>query len=109
MTKAPHVLHLNIIRPVFVGFSVAIELQNRQYTIRSHGSFTDNLLRYIISHLELYIAPREYRQPVWLVRRSLCSCKIFAGRPANYKIAQMAHENMLCKMDAKKCANVLIE
>jgi len=32
-----------------------------------------------------------------------------AGRPTNYKIAQMAGENMLCKIDKKKCANILIE
>jgi hypothetical protein len=43
-TGAPQVLHLSIIRPVFVGLSVAIELQNRQYTIRSHGSIRDNSL-----------------------------------------------------------------
>ena len=36
-TSAQQVLHLSIIRPVFVGLSVAIELQNRQYTIRSMG------------------------------------------------------------------------
>ena len=34
----------NIIRPVLVGFKVAIELQKRQYTYRSHESITDNLL-----------------------------------------------------------------
>jgi hypothetical protein len=37
-TSAPQVLHLSIIRRVFVGLTVAIELQNRQYTIRSHGT-----------------------------------------------------------------------
>jgi len=43
-TKAPHVLQRSIIRPVFVGLSVAIELQKRQYTVLSHDSITDNLL-----------------------------------------------------------------
>jgi Phage integrase family len=43
-TRAPHVLHLSIIRPVLVGLSVAIELQNRQCTILSHGSIRDNFL-----------------------------------------------------------------
>ena len=37
-TRAPHVLHRNIIGPVFVGLRVAIVLQKRQYTVRSHGS-----------------------------------------------------------------------
>jgi hypothetical protein len=41
---APHVLHLSIIRPVLVGFNVAIDLQKRQYTARSHESITRNLL-----------------------------------------------------------------
>jgi hypothetical protein len=40
--KILHVLHRNIIRPVFVGFNVAIDLQKRQCTIRSHESITDN-------------------------------------------------------------------
>jgi len=39
----------------------------------------------------------------------LCSDEIFAGRPANYKIVQMAVEHMLGKTDAKKFANMLIE
>ena len=43
-TRAPHVLHRNIIRPVFVGLRVAIVLQKRQYTVRSHGSRAVNLL-----------------------------------------------------------------
>jgi len=42
-TDAPQVLHKHI-RPVFVGFSVAIELQNRQCTVRSHGLIIDKLL-----------------------------------------------------------------
>src|SRR5690242_13563056 len=43
-TKTPHVLHLSIIRPVFVGFRVAIDLQKRQSTVRSHESIIGNLL-----------------------------------------------------------------
>ena len=42
-TKTPHVLHLSIILLVLV-LSVAMELQNRQCTIRSHGSIRDNFL-----------------------------------------------------------------
>ena len=42
--NGPHVLHRSIMRPVLVGFNVAILLQNRQYTVRSHGSRTVNLL-----------------------------------------------------------------
>ena len=37
-------LQRNIIRPVLVGFRVAMELQNRQWTVRSQESITDNLL-----------------------------------------------------------------
>ena len=47
--NAPHVLHRSIIRPVLVGFNVAIDLQNRQCTVRSHESRTVNLLYDIIS------------------------------------------------------------
>jgi hypothetical protein len=43
-TSSPQVLHLSIIRRVFVGLTVAIELQNRQYTIRSHWSIRDSFL-----------------------------------------------------------------
>lgn len=48
-TNAPQTLQRSIIRPVLVGFSVAIELQNRQCTVRSHESRTVNLLYDIIS------------------------------------------------------------
>ena len=58
-TRAPHVLHRNIIRPVFVGLRVAIELQKRQYTVRSHGSRAVNLLTTMIRNGQLYIAPKE--------------------------------------------------
>ena len=47
--NAPHVLHRSIIRPVLVGFNVAIDLQNRQCTVRSHEFRTFNLLYDIIS------------------------------------------------------------
>ncbi|HEY7572717.1 MAG TPA: hypothetical protein VH796_15235, partial [Nitrososphaeraceae archaeon] len=43
-TRAPHTLHRSIIRLVLVGFNVAIELQKRQCTVRSHGSIIDKLL-----------------------------------------------------------------
>jgi len=43
-TKAPHVLHRSIIRLVLVGFNVAIALQKRQCTVRSHESIIDKLL-----------------------------------------------------------------
>jgi hypothetical protein len=43
-TKAPQVLHRSIIRLVLVGLSVAIALQKRQCTVRSHGSTIDMLL-----------------------------------------------------------------
>jgi len=33
----------------------------------------------------------------------MTACKIFAGRPDNYMIAQKAGEHMLYKMDTKKC------
>ena len=36
--KTLHVLHRSIIRPVLVGFNVAIDLQNRQHTVHSHES-----------------------------------------------------------------------
>ena len=45
-TKALHVLQRNIIRLVLVGFNVAIALQKRQCTIRSHELITDKLLMY---------------------------------------------------------------
>jgi hypothetical protein len=32
----------------------------------------------------------------------MTACKIFAGRPDNYMIAQKAGEHMLYKMDTKK-------
>jgi hypothetical protein len=41
----------NIIRPVLVGLSVAIELQQRQCTVRSHKSITNKLLQYNTLHL----------------------------------------------------------
>jgi len=50
-TKALHVLQLNIIRLVLVGFNVAIALQNRQCTVRSHESITDKLQYYNTSLL----------------------------------------------------------
>jgi len=40
-TKAPHILQRSIIRLVLVGLSVAIELQKRQYTVRSHESIAN--------------------------------------------------------------------
>ncbi|HEY7082558.1 MAG TPA: hypothetical protein VH500_22945 [Nitrososphaeraceae archaeon] len=43
-TKALQVLQRNIIRLVLVGLSVAIELQKRQCTVRSHESTIDMLL-----------------------------------------------------------------
>ena len=49
--NAPHVLHRSIIRLVLVGLSVAIALQKRQCTYRSHESITDKLLWYSISYL----------------------------------------------------------
>src|SRR4029078_7867329 len=49
-TIAPQVLHLSIIRLVLVGLSVAIVLQKRQLTYRSHELITDNLLMYSISY-----------------------------------------------------------
>ena len=42
--SAPLVLHLSIIRRVYVGLAVAIELQSRQYTVRSHGSIRGSFL-----------------------------------------------------------------
>jgi len=66
--RALHVLHLSIIRLVFVGLSVAIALQKRQCTIRSHDSRTVNLL-ILYCHRELYIVPRKFRLRVWLVRQ----------------------------------------
>jgi hypothetical protein len=39
-TRAPHTLHRSIIRLVLMGL-VAIELQKRQYTARSHKSIAD--------------------------------------------------------------------
>ena len=50
-TKALHVLQRNIIRPVLVGLSVAIALQKRQCTVRSHESITDKLLQFNTSYL----------------------------------------------------------
>jgi hypothetical protein len=43
-TRAPQVLQRSIIRLVLVGLSVAIELQKRQCTVRSHKSITGKLL-----------------------------------------------------------------
>lgn len=57
--NAPQTLQRSIIRLVLVGLSVAIELQKRQYTIRSHGSIIGMLLYYNTSHPAIYIAPRE--------------------------------------------------
>jgi hypothetical protein len=45
-TKTPYVLQRSIIRLVLVGFNVAIELQKRQCTVRSHELITDKLLYY---------------------------------------------------------------
>ena len=42
--KVLHILHRSIIRLVLVGLSVAIELQKRQCTIRSHESIDVKLL-----------------------------------------------------------------
>lgn len=50
-TNTRQVLQRSIIRLVFVGFNVAIELQKRQYAVRSQKSMTDNLLMYSISYL----------------------------------------------------------
>ena len=58
-TRAPHVLHLSIIRPVLVGLSVAIELQNRQCTIRSHESITDNFLWNNIAYLSYIYSDKD--------------------------------------------------
>ena len=61
-TKAPQVLHLSIIRLVLVGLSVAIVLQKRQLTYRSHELITDNLLMYSISYPSyIYSAKRISR------------------------------------------------
>jgi hypothetical protein len=50
-TKALHVLHRSIIRLVLVGLSVAIELQKRQCTARSHELIIDKLLLYDMFYL----------------------------------------------------------
>jgi hypothetical protein len=55
-TNTPQVLQRSIIRQVFVSFKVAIELQKRQYTARSHGSRTANLLTIMFRNDRLYIA-----------------------------------------------------
>ena len=60
--RALHVLHLSIMRPVLVGFNVAILLQNKQCIYRSHGLITDNLLMYSISYPSyIYSAKRISR------------------------------------------------
>jgi len=58
-TRAPQVLQRSIMRLVLVGFNVAIELQKRQCTVRSHDSTTDMLLKYNTSHRAIYIASRR--------------------------------------------------
>ena len=59
-TRRPHVLHRSIIRLVLAGLSVAIALQKRQCTVRSHESITDKLLQFNTSYLSyIYSAYRE--------------------------------------------------
>ena len=61
-TKAPHVLHRSIIRLVLVGLSVAIALQKRQCTVRSHELITVKLLQYSILFLSyIYNGMRNER------------------------------------------------
>jgi hypothetical protein len=44
-------LQRSFIRLVLVGLSVAIDLQKRQCTVRSHESIANNLLQYNTPHL----------------------------------------------------------
>ena len=58
-TNAPHTLHRSIMRLVMEGFNIAIELQKRQCTVRSHESIIDMLLYYNIPYLSyIYSAKR---------------------------------------------------
>jgi hypothetical protein len=65
-TSRLQALQRSIIRLVLVGFNVAMLPQNRQCTVRSHDSITDNYYDIIYHCSAIYIAPREYRGIVWL-------------------------------------------
>ena len=56
-TKALYVLQRIIMRLVLVGLNVAMALQKRQCTVRSHESVRDKLLLNIVA--EIYSAKRE--------------------------------------------------
>jgi len=43
-----------------------MELQKRQWTVRSHGLITDNYYDIIYRYSAIYIVPREYREIVRL-------------------------------------------
>jgi len=63
-TNAPQMLHRSIIRLVLVGFSVAIELQKRQCTVRSHELKTDKLLYYNTSLLSYIYSGKRISQDI---------------------------------------------